>query len=568
MIEQSKPVFQQLDDDEGLLTYFMRGLVSGSEDFLLIGPMGAAIAHEHAAITKLSEKLHQLLQAIEAKVLEEMQVKTSLEMKLRNDFGDLLKEYAPIWAKEAQSSYDKYEAERCQEWNTIEREWKELSSLFKGERALETSDQWSPLTHEIDVPTLSNNPNSSGLPPAILFTKRNTYLPRQDGQILVQPSSGGNDNNSKHWPNIVNIFVWRRLSLVNLIYEDFTASLHPIQEGDGRSRQPSDRKELTILASTLRGQRHYPHLKMMVNLEASIISPSALLSPPVVFLPIDERHLAIIHGANWDNSVVVGNMEDGSSVLRFIHHKDVVTCLSLSSDGRTLISGSKDGSLAIWEVKLPETKQQGLFSGIFSGKELPVPILSYRFTLVGHDDAITCCDHSSHLNLCASGSADGSALIFDLDACTILASLNYGNNRSVLHTITHIKLIGSRDSATGERVGKVFSYCAEQKLLYLHALDGRLLAMKQDMQLNSSGACVRCMAFTSDGRYAISGRSDGMVVLWNLDNLSLRDSMDIGSKPTGGSEGAEEVTAISLFEDRLLLVGLKGGALKTFPLSL
>jgi len=26
-------------------------------------------------------------------------------------------------------------------------------------------------------------------------------------------------------------------------------------------------------------------------------------------------------GANWDNSVVVGNMEDGSSVLRFIHHK-------------------------------------------------------------------------------------------------------------------------------------------------------------------------------------------------------------------------------------------------------
>jgi len=43
-----------------------------------------------------------------------------------------------------------------------------------------------------------------------------------------------------------------------------------------------------------------------------------------------------------------------------LDQRDVVTCLSLSSDGRTLISGSKDGSLAIWEVKLPETKQQAL----------------------------------------------------------------------------------------------------------------------------------------------------------------------------------------------------------------
>lgn len=79
MIEHSKGVLDQLDD-ENLLPYFMKGLSSGAEGnehhlfllcnalnqsmlvgFSLIGPMGAAIAQEHASITRLSDSRRQLL---------------------------------------------------------------------------------------------------------------------------------------------------------------------------------------------------------------------------------------------------------------------------------------------------------------------------------------------------------------------------------------------------------------------------------------------------------------------------------------------------------------------------
>lgn len=195
--------------------------------------------------------------------------------------------------------------------------------------------------------------------------------------------------------------------------------------------------------------------------------------------------------------------------------------------------------------------------------------------------------------MCASGSNDGTALVFDVDTGVIMASLYYGDATEAaasgsqassrpLRAITHIKVIGHR-TATGERVGKVVSYCGEQGIFYLHALDGRLLAMKHDLPSPSSSsssssssdggdAYVKSMVFTRNGRYAVSGRSDGLVVLWNLDDLSVRDSMDMGAQRGGAGEAgaitSEEVTALGLHDDRLLLVGLKSGLLRTFPLAL
>jgi WD40 repeat protein len=40
--------------------------------------------------------------------------------------------------------------------------------------------------------------------------------------------------------------------------------------------------------------------------------------------------------------------------------RDVVTCLALASDGHTLVTGSKDSTLIVWNVQPPETKQQVL----------------------------------------------------------------------------------------------------------------------------------------------------------------------------------------------------------------
>jgi WD40 repeat protein len=169
-------------------------------------------------------------------------------------------------------------------------------------------------------------------------------------------------------------------------------------------------------------------------------------------------------------------------------------------------------------------------------------------------------------------------LVFDVDTGVILASLYYGETEAgsqpPLRVITHIKLIGYR-TATGERVGKVVSYCGEQRTFYLHALDGRLLATKYDLPSPSStdgDAFVTSMAYTRNGRYAVSGRSDGLVVVWNLDDLSVRDSMDVTAQRDAGGAATmstgEKITAMGLHDDRLLLVGLKSGLLRAFPLAL
>lgn len=274
-----------------------------------------------------------------------------------------------------------------------------------------------------------------------------------------------------------------------------------------------------------------------------------------------------------------------------------MTCLSLSSDGTAILTGSKDTTLIVWNVQLPETRQQGLFSSIFSSRELPLPRLIYKFTLVGHDDVVTCCDFSAEvrtmmhcvasqwvsnsmqLNLCASGSNDGTALVFDLATGSIIASLDYGCDPvDSLHAITHIKLITDQhiSGSDGRRAGKVFSYCGEHNTLHLHALDGRVLAVRQDVHLpdnldetSHTTPFFTSMAFSCNGRYGVSGRSDGVITIWNLDDLSVRDSMDMGQQR--GDKGPtlpESITSLALFDDRLLLVGLKSGLLKTFPLAL
>jgi hypothetical protein len=247
---------------------------------------------------------------IETKVLAEMQAKTSLEAQLKLEFSQLLDDNITRWRDEEQKHRDNYENELRGAWESMEARWAELTSLFQGERALETSDEWRPYCpYEIPIPP-ATNPVAVGAmaePPAILAARNSAYLPRQEGQsIIAQPSSAtasakGDHSGKKRGPQITHIYVWERAGHVNLLYDDFAASLHPIQEGDGRSRKPNGpagRADFTLLAdrNASRGHHYYSHLMMMPSLGAPALSATALSTLPIAFLPMGERSLAIIHG--------------------------------------------------------------------------------------------------------------------------------------------------------------------------------------------------------------------------------------------------------------------------------
>jgi WD40 repeat protein len=52
----------------------------------------------------------------------------------------------------------------------------------------------------------------------------------------------------------------------------------------------------------------------------------------------------------WDHSIRCYAAEDGRLLQACRAHKDVVTCLALGADGRTLVSGSRDTTVAVWDV--------------------------------------------------------------------------------------------------------------------------------------------------------------------------------------------------------------------------
>eukprot|EP00884_Botryococcus_braunii_P012044 jgi/Botrbrau1/20840/Bobra.0156s0065.1 len=86
-------------------------------------------------------------------------------------------------------------------------------------------------------------------------------------------------------------------------------------------------------------------------------APPRLLGMPFA-TDLDPTHCyAILGGAKvvagggyWDNSIRCYSVDDGRLLQSLRLHKDIVTCLALASDDRSLVSGSRDTTLIIWDV--------------------------------------------------------------------------------------------------------------------------------------------------------------------------------------------------------------------------
>ncbi len=51
-----------------------------------------------------------------------------------------------------------------------------------------------------------------------------------------------------------------------------------------------------------------------------------------------------------DGSIAIFNTENGKGIGRLQGHRGEVYCLSLSRDGKVLVSGSQDGTVRLWDT--------------------------------------------------------------------------------------------------------------------------------------------------------------------------------------------------------------------------
>ena len=100
-------------------------------------------------------------------------------------------------------------------------------------------------------------------------------------------------------------------------------------------------------------------------------------------------------------------------------HSDAITCLSVSSGGKMVATGSLDTTVMIWDSDV--LISEGSWSkGLGRAQTPPSP----RHILQGHDDVVTVVEIVSELDLVISGSRDNTFILFSLTKGMYLQTLD------------------------------------------------------------------------------------------------------------------------------------------------
>jgi WD40 repeat protein len=186
-------------------------------------------------------------------------------------------------------------------------------------------------------------------------------------------------------------------------------------------------------------------------------------------------------------------------------HTDAVTAVALSPDGRTIVSGSLDGTVKVWDAH--------------DGRLLR--------SLAGHTHWVTAVALSADGRTIVSGAWDSTVKVWDAHDGRLLRSLEG-------HTAWVNAVALSPDGRT------IVSGSADRTVKVWDAHDGRLLR-----SLEGHTDAVTAVALSADGRTIVSGADDRTVKVWDAHDGRLLRSLE-------GHTGA--VTAVALSADGRTIV--------------
>lgn len=109
----------------------------------------------------------------------------------------------------------------------------------------------------------------------------------------------------------------------------------------------------------------------------------------------------ILSCGHWDSSIKCTWIDQSRPQQSLNKHKDIVTCLAIGSDGNLFVTGSRDTTVLVWEINY----NRGY---AYHVDENPIHIL------YGHNEEVTCVAIDIGLDVCVSGSNDGSCIIHTL----------------------------------------------------------------------------------------------------------------------------------------------------------
>ncbi|EGG24619.1 BEACH domain-containing protein [Cavenderia fasciculata] len=228
----------------------------------------------------------------------------------------------------------------------------------------------------------------------------------------------------------------------------------------------------------------------------------------------------VISCGHWDNSFKLSYVDSAKLIQSVVKHKDIVTCLAWASNSQTLITGSRDTTLMVWNLQTHK-------SGSPRFGDVPAHIL------YGHDDEITCVDVNVELDICLSGSKDGTCIIHNLRHGEYVRSIILPKQAPV--TICAIS-----------NHGHIVIYSQADFVIYLYSINGQFLqSVETHERLNS-------IIITKDSEYLITGGDKGTVILRTLYNLKFAHKLSFDQPIHSLAMGSDQ---------KHLMVGLEDGRL-------
>ncbi|KAL4566093.1 hypothetical protein LXL04_030203 [Taraxacum kok-saghyz] len=243
----------------------------------------------------------------------------------------------------------------------------------------------------------------------------------------------------------------------------------------------------------------------------------------------------LVSCGNWENSFQLISLHDGRLVQSVRQHKDVVSCVYVTSDGSMLATGSHDTTVMIWEVLRMRTRSRTLPTN----KDQHVISDTPSHILCGHDDIITCLFASTELDLVISGSKDGTCVFHTLRKGRYLRSLQHPSR-------CHLsKLVASRH-------GKVILYADDDLSLHLYSINGKHLSSCE------SNGRLNCIELSGCGEFVVCAGDQGQIV------VRLMRSLEIVGRYSGAGK---IITSLVVTQEECVLAGCKDGTLLVYSIE-